>query len=60
MAARLLNACEQGDLDTIRRLLSAPLDAADAADAAALALCHLAMSPALSGANARISRRVAS
>jgi len=30
------------------------------ADAAALALCHLAMSPALSGANARISRRVAS
>ena len=33
---------------------------ADAADAAALALCHLAMSPALTGANARISRRVAS
>ena len=32
----------------------------DAADAAALALCHLAMSPALSGANTRISRRVAS
>ena len=29
-AARLLNACEAGDLDTIRRLLSAPLDDADA------------------------------
>ena len=26
MAAQLLNACEQGDLDTIRRLLSAPVD----------------------------------
>jgi crossover junction endodeoxyribonuclease RuvC len=56
----------QADKAQIQKMVKARLglaslpQPADAADAAALALCHLAMSPALTGANARISRRVAS
>ena len=56
----------QADKTQIQKMVKARLglaslpQPADAADAAALALCHLAMSPALTGANARISRRVAS
>ena len=56
----------QADKAQIQKMVKARLglaslpQPADAADAAALALCHLAMSPALSGANTRIYRRVAS